>query len=58
MKKTYKVTFLEEGKEQYIFEFTTEDITRAISEYVRNRPVISYTILEELKAPTKSLLLG
>lgn len=58
MKKTFKVQFQEEGKPAYIFEFITEDINKAISEYSRNRQVNSYTLLEEQVQPVKSLLLG
>lgn len=58
MKKTYKVTFTEEGKGTYIFEFTTDNIQKAISEYCRNRAIVSYGILEEQTQASKQLLLG
>lgn len=59
MKKSYKVKFTDMERGEYVFEFLTEDIEKAILEYGRNKSIISYEILkEEGKVSPKSLLLG
>lgn len=59
MKKSYKVKFTDTEKGEYVFEFLTEDIEKAILEYGRNKSIISYEILkEEDTIRPKSLLLG
>ena len=58
MKTNYKVKFTDtEGKET-IFEFLTENVTKAISDYCRTKPVANYEILEESAAPSKQILFG
>lgn len=59
MKKSYKVKFTDMERGEYVFEFLTEDIEKAILEYGRNKSIISYEILkEEDRIHPKSLLLG
>lgn len=59
MKKSYKVKFTDMERGEYVFEFLTEDIEKAILEYGRNKTILHYEILkEEERVQPKSLLLG
>ena len=58
MKKKYTVKFIELDGKEYEFEFLTEDIEKAISEYCRNRPIQSHEILTEDTSNKKTMLFG
>lgn len=58
MKKSYKVKFFDLDGKETIFDFLTEDVNKAISEYSRTHPVADYEILEEQVSQGKQILLG
>ena len=59
MKKTYVVEFQYMDGNTERVSFTTENISKSISEYGRNRRIIESKILEENQVTvTKQILLG
>lgn len=58
MKKIHRVKMVPLDGESYIFEFETDDIEKALSDYLRTVKVKSYKILKEVKSSTKQMLFG
>lgn len=57
-KKHYVVKFIDTNGKEVVFNFLTEDVTKAISEYSRTHDVVLYEILDENTITGKHLLLG
>lgn len=58
MEQKYKVEFTDiEGKKEFV-TFTTEDVTKSISQYCRNRAIKDSRIVEVVPAKSKQILLG
>jgi hypothetical protein len=45
MKLTYRVLIKPHSGEEYMAQFTTDDIDRTMEQYQRNRPAFTYEIL-------------
>ena len=58
MKKEYTVLFKEASGKEYEFTFLTDNIQHAITEYSRNRTIVSHEIIEEGKSNNKQMLFG
>jgi len=58
MKKEYTVLFKEIDGHEYEFKFVTENIDKAIKQYVRNRNIIAHQILQEGNSNQKQMLFG
>lgn len=58
MEKKYVIEFVHLNGEKEIVELTTDRIQWSIDQWMRNRAVASYTILEENSGNSKKMLLG
>ena len=56
--KKYIVEFTEPNGNTFQFEFITDDIKKSISQYTRNRSIISHSIISEGSGGKKQMLFG
>tara|TARA_X000001316_G_C921687_1_gene36220 strand:+ start:451 stop:627 length:177 start_codon:yes stop_codon:yes gene_type:complete len=58
MKKKYIVEFTHSDGTVESIELVTEDIQWSVDQWMRNRPVVKYEILEEGQSSNKRMLFG
>lgn len=58
MKKKYTVQFKTLEGARYEYEFLTSDLEKTLKEYMYNKEIADYKILEESNSNTKQMLFG